>query len=363
MNLSDNLVNISRPETEEPADPSGASAEQVPASAESASEPGLESAPRLVQRSAAKKSAKKSAELPPRAGRTGMMTGPPTPEVLESAPPEVQAKASKSLDKEDSDESTNSSPTDSSKLRKDTDPYEFFKDSISRPNNSDIADMLRWQQKQLNEAEIQEHYMEWTEKIRPLINKVDQVAGSRDPLTIKRTFILLVAADYFHRPKEQVFQLEYTITRAGWHRWMKDPQLAALYDQMYRIMEEEVIDHEIKSIRHATRVTRMSAGRAAEVRRDMLENKNPWVALQAARDIMQSASADTADKGNTSVSIKASLSEEQVQRLLDRATTELRGWQDISPTHHDERPIVIIEQDKDTAVDIEDAINRHDQQE
>ncbi len=80
---------------------------------------------------------------------------------------------------------------------------------------------------------------------------------------------------------------------------------------------------------------------------ELLEHANPWVQLQAARDIMQSADRATAAKnGSTNVNIEATLTSDQVDQLLFKASEELKGWEDIAaPGTEQGRPLVIIEQD------------------
>jgi len=281
--------------------------------------------------------------VPPRAAGSSQVSGPPTPDVVKASPSNVQKRATGK--KGYADQVGSRPPKDASTQEKMT----WLSTTLAKPNNQDFTDMMRWTKKTLVDAQVEEHGYRWMEKARPLIAKLDKVAGKRDVLRMKRTMILLVAADYMAHPRERVYELDYTATRQGMLRWMKDPAVFAIFNEIRTIMEDEVLEHEFEAIRHATRVTRMSAGRAAEVRSTLLEDPNPWVALQAARDIMQSADRQTASKGSlsTSLSISAELSDSQVQQLLERATTELEGWRDIRPDNAglpDGRPLVIVEQ-------------------
>ena len=316
------------------ADPQGVQHSQPPYKGDPAEKTGLDSATEQETDLSGKETGRQSkTAVAPRAATSRQVHGPPTPDVLSNVPDKERA----SLDEQ---------------LKKGASKHEelvWLGGMLAKPNDTDMASMVKWTKKTLAEAQIEEHGYVWMEKVRPLLHKLNTVAGRRDALRMKRTIMLLVAADYMNQPRTTVYNMDYTATRQGFIRWMKEPKVFAIYSEIKAVMEDEVLEHEFEAIRHATRVTRMSAGRAAEVRRDLLEHDNPWVALQAARDISQTADRATASKGSqsTSISISASLSDTQVQQLLERATAELRGWNDIVPDNAglpDGRPLVIVEQ-------------------
>lgn len=234
--------------------------------------------------------------------------------------------------------------------QKDEDALEWFARSLGKPNDSDFAEMLRWTERTMQAESIEEYRIRWITKARPILDKLDSMVSQGNVLQVKRTILLVVTADYMDKPRQKVFELDGTASRTAWTRWMKRPDLKGVYHEVYRIMEDEVFEHELSSIRHATRVTRISAGRAAEIRATLLENPNPWVALQAARDIMQSADKQTAAKGveNTSINISAQLTPTQIDQLFTRASDQLDSWTSSfaqqSKDKHD-RPIIIIDRD------------------
>ena len=224
------------------------------------------------------------------------------------------------------------------------DPLTWFAHQIGKPKEEDLTEMLRWTQKTLVEESVTEYQIRWITRAIPILAKLDKDKSLHRPAQTKRTFLLLVAADYLHKPRYKVFQLPGTGSQAAYHRWLKKPHIRAIYDELYGVMEEEVLEHELSEIRKSVRVTRISAARAAEVRAELLEHPNPWVALQSARDIMQSADRQTAAKGmeNRSVNIHATLTAEQVEQLLERAGDELADFDtQYMDTTPDGRPLII----------------------
>jgi len=227
---------------------------------------------------------------------------------------------------------------------------DWFARSLSKPNPSELADMMRWTEKTMIGDNIVEYQMRWISKSLSVLNKLDGLTQS-DPHSMKKTMLLIVMADYLGTTRKAVFERSDTSGRLAFGKWMKKPELRSVFEEMHGMMEEEVLNHELAEVSKATTITRISAGRAAEVRMQLLEHPNPWVQLQAARDIMQAADRATASKGGkTNLNISATLSETQVDQLLRKAGEELRGWEDIAPAGHaDGRPVVIIEQE--SAVD------------
>jgi hypothetical protein len=233
----------------------------------------------------------------------------------------------------------------STELRdEDEDVLEWFARSIAKPSNAELGEMLRWTQKTIVQEGVTEHHLQWLTKVRPILNKLDTMSVV-NPLKVKRTMLLLITADYFNKPRQKVFELPGTAGRTAYERWMRKPELAAIYNEIYALMESEVIEHELAEIRKATRITRTSAGRAAEVRASLLEHPNPWVALQSARDIMQSADRQTAAKGSTHTNLNVQLTAHQVDQLLDRAGSKLQSWDELAEADYDhDRPVVILDQ-------------------
>ena len=224
------------------------------------------------------------------------------------------------------------------------DPLTWFAHQIGKPKDEDFAEMLRWTQKTLVDEAITEYQIRWINRAIPILHKLDSFSDLVNPSATKRTFLLLVAADYLHKPRYKVFQLPGTGSMANYYRWLKKPHIRAVYDELYQVMTEEILEHELSEIRKSVRVTRISAARAAEVRAELLDHPNPWVALQSARDIMQSADRQTAAKGydNRNLTINASLTAEQLTQLLDRAGQELSDWDTkYMSTTADGRPLII----------------------
>ena len=224
---------------------------------------------------------------------------------------------------------------------------EWFARSLGKPKSQDFTEMTKWVQKTALEEGIVEHHIRWLSKTKPILDKIDDwKVKNRDLLQMKRTILLVVTADYLSKPRKQVFDLDITSSRVAWERWMMKPDIRTIYEEIYSLMESEVMSHEINEVRKATRITRISAGRAAEVRTQLLEHPNPWVQLQAARDIMQAADKATAAKGVTNLTIKAELSEGQISQLMERATKELSGWDELgaAPGTENGRPVVILDQ-------------------
>ena len=259
--------------------------------------------------------------------------------VRASPPPPVQASASTSV----------LIPAETELRGKDEDVLTWFARSIAKPSKEEFGEMLRWTRKTIVDEGVLEYQLRWLEKARPILNKLDRLPRITFPLRVKRTMLLLVAADYLHKPRNQVFELPGVAGRTAYERWMRRPDMAAVYHEVYALMETEVLEHELAEIRKATRITRISAGRAAEVRADLLENPNPWVVLQSARDIMQSADRQTAAKGtsNTSINISGQLSTEQIDQLLERAGEELHSWSQSQVQAPASRPVVILDQPQD----------------
>jgi len=221
--------------------------------------------------------------------------------------------------------------------------------SLGKPKHEEFAEMTRWVSKTALEDNITEHNLRWIENARPILDKIDQwKIKNSDLLQMKRTILLVVAADYMNKPRHKVFKLDITATETSWKRWMTIPRIRSVYEEIYSMMESEIMAHELAEVRKATRITRISAGRAAEVRTQLLEHPNPWVQLQAARDIMQGADRSTAAKGPVSVTLKGELSEGQMAQLMDRATKELNGWDELgaAPGTENGRPVVILDQTK-----------------
>ena len=243
--------------------------------------------------------------------------------------------------------SANTSIVPQNELRgEDEDVLAWFARSLAKPNKEEFGEMLRWTRKTIVEEGVLEYQLRWLEKARPILDKLDTLPRVTFPLRVKRTMLLLVAADYLYKPRQGVFELPGVAGRTAYERWMRRPDMAAIYHEIYALMETEVLEHELSEIRKATRITRISAGRAAEVRADLLENPNPWVALQSARDIMQSADRQTASKGTSSASLNLSgqLSTEQIDQLLERAGDELRSWSRSQVQAPASRPVVILDQ-------------------
>lgn len=234
------------------------------------------------------------------------------------------------------------------KKQKDESTMEWFTRSLSKPNPSELADMMRWTEKTLIGDNIVEYQMRWISRSISVLNKLDGLT-QHDPFQMKKTMLLIVMADYLGQTRKGVFDREDTSGRISFGKWMKKPELRTVFEEMHTMMEEEVLNHELAEIKKATTITRVSAGRAAEVRMQLLEHANPWVQLQAARDIMQAADRATAAKGGaTNWNISATLSEGQMDQLLTRANSELKGWEDIAaaaPGTEAGRPLVIIEQE------------------
>lgn len=226
---------------------------------------------------------------------------------------------------------------------------EWFARSLGKPKHEEFSEMTKWVQKTALEDNVIEHHIRWLAKTEPILSRIDGwKTKNADMMRMKRTILLVVSADYLSKPRKQVFDMDITSSRVAWDRWMTQPKLRSIYDEIYSLMESEIINHEINEIRKATRITRISAGRAAEVRTQLLEHPNPWVQLQAARDIMQAADRSTAAKGvvNTNLTIKAELSEGQITQLMEKATTELHNWDQLgaAPGTENGRPVVILDQ-------------------
>ena len=226
---------------------------------------------------------------------------------------------------------------------------EWFARSLGKPKHEDFSEMTRWVQKTAIEEGITEHHIRWLAKTKPILDRIDTwKTKNLQMLVMKRTILLVVTADYLSKPRAQVFNLAITSSRVAWEQWMMKPKIRSIYDEIYSLMETEVLEHELSEIRKATRITRTSAGRAAEVRTTLLEHPNPWVQLQAARDIMQAADKSTAAKGsvNTNINIKAELSEGQIAQLMEKATSQLSSWDELgaAPGTENGRPVVILDQ-------------------
>lgn len=224
------------------------------------------------------------------------------------------------------------------------DPLTWFAHMIGKPKDEDFAEMLRWTQRTLVEESITEYQIRWINRAIPILNKLDDARDLANPAATKRTFLLLVAADYLHKPRHRIYDLPGTISMGSYYRMMKKPAIRAVYDELYQVMTEEILEHELHEIRKSVRITRISASRAAEVRAELLAHPNPWVALQSARDIMQSADRQTANKGhdNRQLNINATLTAEQLTQLLNRAGEELSDWDtQYMSTTDDGRPLII----------------------
>jgi hypothetical protein len=282
------------------------------------------------------------------------------PTVQDRAPSPMQDRAQPTVqDRATAEDATvlATAPTKNELRGDDEDVLEWFARTLAKPSNAELGEMLRWTQKTVVQEGIIEHQLRWLTRARPILAKIDKLTTIVNPLKVKRTMLLLVTADYMHKPRQKVFDLPGIAGRTAYERWMRRPELASIYHELYALMEAEVLEHELSEIRKATRITRTSAGRAAEVRSALLEHPNPWVALQSARDIMQSADRQTAAKGGkTNVSLSAQLTTEQVEQLLNRASKELNSWADLASAQQDDshRPVIIVDQQPDLQDDVPD---------
>lgn len=224
------------------------------------------------------------------------------------------------------------------------DVMDWLANTLAKPVASDLAEMMRWTEQVMIEEAITEYQMRWMSRARPVLDKIDSAPNVVNALQTKRTILLVVAADYLHKPRQRVFELEGTAGRAAWDRWMKRPHIRAVYDEVYSIMADEVLEHEMHEIRKANRITRISASRASEVRAELLDHPNAWVRLQSARDIMQSADRSTAAFANQPASDQAAsgLTPAQLDQLMQHAAKQLSQWDDAAAEAY-ERPVILVD--------------------
>jgi hypothetical protein len=238
---------------------------------------------------------------------------------------------------------TNTAVDQPENRQQDETTLEWFARSLAKPKEEDMSEMIRWTQQRIIKEQMVEYHARWIEKTIPMLKRLDNVPHVHDRILMKRTILLIVTADYLAETRQSVFDMDVTANRQAWTRWMKRPEIRAVYDDIFSAMESEVLNHELSAIRAATRTTRVSAARAAEVRASLLEHDNPWVQLTAARDVLQSASSDTASK--QSIRVQAALSEGQVEELLARANAELTKWSQLPPLtdSNDRQSIVVVD--------------------
>lgn len=169
-------------------------------------------------------------------------------------------------------------------------------------------------------------YPQWLIKSQGLLTKLD---GAQHELKKKRSILAILAAEFTGTKKGDVYKRPEIVSQSNLSvKWMRDPIFKEVITGIRKIMLEEVEEIELKSMRQALALSRIATVRATQVRVELLDNPSPWVKLQAARDIMNTALSQTGNPSGREVDEKFTqkVSTEEYSSLITAARGDLAAF-------------------------------------
>lgn len=169
----------------------------------------------------------------------------------------------------------------------------------------------------------------WVDEIAPVLKRFDgSTKGNHQEIDQKkkRTVLALAEAEYLSESKTAVFNRKDTCSPTTYYnKWRTDPLFSSILVEVLGIVRAFKDEEEIRHIYKAVSLIRGAAPEAARVHIELMNNPNPFVALQASAKILNMASQETADKARSPVVIN--LDAGQLADAADEALEQLRVWE------------------------------------
>lgn len=163
-------------------------------------------------------------------------------------------------------------------------------------------------------------HQDWYAEVQEVLSEL----SLDNPASLKRrnTIMYLAWADFSGTPRWQVFEDPRTLSSYQFYSVaQREPQFARLSARVREIMNNHLVDQEARAVRLATFLIRAAAPRAAGRIIALSDDANPFVALNAARHILNAADKGTADKGGA-----VTISPADLAMLAEQAAQELEAW-------------------------------------
>lgn len=178
-----------------------------------------------------------------------------------------------------------------------------------------------------HETAVLDQLEEWLPQVEEVVSELRGSTNGREDIdqTKINTVIALARCRWTGESQNEVWRRPDTCNiNTYYQKWRKDPLFLSVLNRVYDIISAHKLESEVYSISEARQIISAAAPKAARKHVELIDNPNPFVALQASGKVL---SMMEKAEGGGDKSINITIRPERLAILAKTANNELEIWE------------------------------------